>query len=188
MLTGLDLLFQNVSYFPLFWAVLPTPSVPAGISWQKRSKIHWSAFQKVVFKLLNTVDIFTCIFHAQKLDAEQYQSKIGSVCLKVPLKKWIHSKLYSPSVLNNWFMFQVNLYSNLQFFYFFSYLFFPYWDLTHFHLLLQNLFSCSQYHYAFPTYFFGIKCLVLYLFIINYQCLSDLCFVSYRVIFLFPIF
>lgn len=70
-------------------------------------------------------------------------------------------------------MFQVNFCSNLQF-YFLNYPFFPYWDLIHFHLLLQSLFSCSQCHYAFPDYFFEIKCLVLYLFIINYWCLFDL--------------
>lgn len=37
-------------------------------------------------------------------------------------------------------MFQVNFCSNLQFFYFFNYPFFPYCNLTHFHLLLQNPF------------------------------------------------
>lgn len=188
------LLFQNICYSPFFW-VCASYSFPSsrGVSGWNRSKIHRSASQKVVFKLPNTdvytnVDIFTCIFHAQNWHVEQYQSKTGGGCLEGPLKKWIYSKLYfTLVVLNNWFMFQVNFYSNLRF-YFFNYPFFPYWDLIHFHLFLQNLFSCSQYHYAFPGYFVEIKCLVLYLFIINYQCLFGLCFVSCCVIFLFPIF
>lgn len=188
MLIVLKLLFQNICCSPFFLAFASHP-FHSKISWWNRSKTHWSAFQKEVFKLSNMVDIFTYIFPCTKTAMEKYQSKNWQCVPGGPFEKnRLIQKYISPLVLNNWFMFQVNFCSNLQF-YFFNYPFFsPIVILFISIYFCKVFFSCSQCHYAFPDYFFGIKCSVLYLFIINYWCLIDLCFVSDRVIFLFPIF
>lgn len=105
---------------------------------------------------------------------EKYQSKISSVCLEILLKKMdpfkiiFHPQSWITGLCSRWISAAIcsSTFSIIHF--------------SPIEILFISIYFCKVFFpvrsaiMPFPDYFFEIKCLVLYLFIINYWCLFDL--------------
>lgn len=88
MLIGLKLLLQNICFLHFSWLLLPTPFILESLDEreEKSTGLHFRKYS-LNFQTQTHCRHFHSYFPCTKTPMEKYQSKIGSVCLEVPLKK-----------------------------------------------------------------------------------------------------